>query len=373
MEGAAAGDGSVPPDGSGREKIEMTNQAADEQKSDSMRERSAPHTGGPVIVATRLARNFGRTKAVKDVSFAVEEGEVFGFLGPNGAGKTTTISMLCTLLKPSAGRASVAGHDVVGRRAEVRRSIGLVFQDPTLDEYLTAIQNLRFHAYAYGVPKRTRDKRIHELLTLMELWDRRDSSVREYSGGMKRRLEIARGLLHHPHILFLDEPTLGLDPQTRHRIWRYVLDLRRREGLTVFLTTHYMDEAENCDRIAIIDEGELVALDRPEVLKDSLGGDVVALRVEDGKAAIAELLARHGITAGLEGDVVSFNVPQAEEFVPELIRGFSSNVLSVTIKRPTLDDVFLSLTGRSIRDESPDPNQQLRRFVSTPGMRAQTR
>jgi len=336
-------------------------------------EPKTPLSPASVITATGLARNFGRTRAVRGVSFDVAEGEVFGFLGPNGAGKTTTISMLCTLLAPSAGEATVAGYDIIGRRKDVRRSIGLVFQDPTLDEYLSAIQNLRFHAYAYGMPKRIRDERIHELMTLMELWDRRNSAVHDFSGGMKRRLEIARGLLHHPRILFLDEPTLGLDPQTRHRIWEYVLDLQQRETLTIFLTTHYMDEAENCDRIAIIDEGELVALDRPEVLKDSLGGDVVALRVEDGKAAIAELLARHGITAGLEGDVVSFNVPQAEEFVPELIRGFSSKVLSVTIKRPTLDDVFLSLTGRSIRDESPDPNQQLRRFVSTPGMRAQTR
>jgi ABC-2 type transport system ATP-binding protein len=336
-------------------------------------EPKTPSTAASVITAAGLARNFGHTEAVKCVSFDVAEGEVFGFLGPNGAGKTTTISMLCTLLAPSAGKATVAGYDIVSKRTAVRRSIGLVFQDPTLDEYLSAIQNLRFHAYAYGMPKHIRDERIRELMTLMELWDRRDSSVHEFSGGMKRRLEIARGLLHHPRILFLDEPTLGLDPQTRHRIWEYVLDLQQRETLTIFLTTHYMDEAENCDRIAIIDEGEIAALDRPEVLKDSLGGDVVTLRAEDGEAAVAELLARHGLSAGLEGDLVSFSVPQAEEFVPGLIRGFSSRILSVAIHRPTLDDVFLSLTGRSIRDESPSPNQQLRRFVNTPGMRAQTR
>jgi ABC-2 type transport system ATP-binding protein len=349
----------------------MTKEAVDEQRNDPMREKIARGSGGPVIAATRLARNFGRTKAVKDVSFTVEEGEVFGFLGPNGAGKTTTISMLCTLLKPSAGQASVAGHDVVGRRAEVRRSIGLVFQDPTLDEYLTAIQNLRFHAYAYGIPRSTRDKRIRELLTLMELWDRRNSSVREYSGGMKRRLEIARGLLHHPHILFLDEPTLGLDPQTRHRIWRYVLDLRRREGLTIFLTTHYMDEAENCDRIAIIDQGEIVALDRPDVLKDSLGGDLVTLRTENGAAALEEISTRYGLTGSVEDDTVSFSVPRAEEFLPELIRNFPLRVLAAGVRRPTLDDVFLALTGHSIRDDSANNNEKLRRFVSTPGMKAQ--
>ena len=208
-------------------------------------EPKTPSTAASVITAAGLARNFGHTEAVKGVSFDVAEGEVFGFLGPNGAGKTTTISMLCTLLAPSAGKATVAGYDIVSKRTAVRRSIGLVFQDPTLDEYLSAIQNLRFHAYAYGMPKRVREERIRELMTLMELWDRRDSAVRAYSGGMKRRLEIARGLLHQPRILFLDEPTLGLDPQTRHRIWEYVLDLQQRETLTIFLTTHYMDEAEN--------------------------------------------------------------------------------------------------------------------------------
>jgi ABC-2 type transport system ATP-binding protein len=318
-----------------------------------------------------LARNFGQTQAVKGVSFDVAEGEVFGFLGPNGAGKTTTISMLCTLLAPSAGGATVAGYDIISKRTEVRRSIGLVFQDPTLDEYLTAIQNLRFHAYAYGIPKRIRDERIRELLTLMELWDRRDSSVREYSGGMKRRLEIARGLLHHPHILFLDEPTLGLDPQTRYRIWEYVLDLRRRESLTIFLTTHYMNEAENCDRIAIIDEGQIVALDRPEVLKDSLGGDLVTLRVEDSAAAAAELSARYELSANVEGDSVEVKLPHAEKFLPELMRGLSCKILAVTVRRPTLDDVFLSLTGHSIRDERPTGNHQLRRYLNTPGMKSQ--
>jgi ABC-2 type transport system ATP-binding protein len=205
----------------------------------------------------------------------------------------------------------------------------------------------------------------------MELWDRRGSSVREYSGGMKRRLEIARGLLHHPRILFLDEPTLGLDPQTRHRIWRYVLDLRRREGLTIFLTTHYMDEAENCDRIAIIDEGEIVALDRPDALKDSLGGDLVTLKTEDNAAAIEELSTRYGLAGSVEKDVVSFTVPRAEEFLPELMRTFPLRILAAGVHRPTLDDVFLSLTGHSIRDDRANSNAPLRRYVDTPGMRMQ--
>ncbi len=334
-------------------------------------ERKTTNAPETVISTAGLARSFGRTQAVKGVSFSVAEGEVFGFLGPNGAGKTTTINMLCTLLAPSAGEATVAGYDIIRKRAEVRRSIGLVFQDPTLDEYLTAMQNLRFHAYAYGIPKRIRDERIYELLTLTELWDRRDFSVREFSGGMKRRLEIARGLLHHPHILFLDEPTLGLDPQTRHRIWKYVLDLRRRESLTIFLTTHYMDEAENCDRIAIIDEGELVALGRPEALKDSLGGDVVTLRVEDAETAAAELFARYELSASSEGDGVRFKLPRAEELLPEMMRSFPCKILAVSVRRPTLDDVFLSLTGHSIRDDRPAAGQQLRRYVNTPGMKSQ--
>ena len=342
--------------------------SADERETRPQAKTSPPRE---VIRADGLVRDFGRTRAVNGVSFNVEEGEVFGFLGPNGAGKTTTISMLCTLLEPTAGQAVVAGYDVVAKRTEVRRSIGLVFQDPTLDEYLTALQNLRFHAYAYGVPRRIRDERIHELMTLMELWDRRGSSVREYSGGMKRRLEIARGLLHHPHILFLDEPTIGLDPQTRHRIWKYVLDLRRREGLTIFLTTHYMDEAENCDRIAIIDQGEIVALDRPAALKESLGGDLVTLKTEDGAAALAAVSARYGLSGEREGDEISFHVPQADEFLPELLRTFPLRIVSAGVRRPTLDDVFLSLTGRSIRDERSNSGEQIRRFFSTPGTKVQ--
>jgi ABC-2 type transport system ATP-binding protein len=204
-----------------------------------------------MIDVHNLVRRFGELEAVKGVSFEVAEGDVFGFLGPNGAGKTTTISVLCTLLRPTSGRAAVNGFDVVRHRNDVRRSIGLVFQQPTLDETLSAEQNLRFHGYAYGVPGGVREERIREVLALVELWDRRGERVRTFSGGMKRRLEIARGLLHHPRVLFLDEPTLGLDPQTRRRVWEYLSDLRARENLTIFLTTHYMDEAENCDRIAV--------------------------------------------------------------------------------------------------------------------------
>ena len=201
------------------------------------------------ITVTDLVKHYGDYIAVNGITFAVPKGEIFGFLGPNGAGKTTTINVLCTLIKPTAGAATVNGYDVQTQRSEVRRSIGLVFQEPTLDDYLTAEQNLLFHAYAYGVPRAVREERMRELLTLVELWDKRKQKIRTYSGGMRRRLELARGLLHHPDVLFLDEPTLGLDPQTRRRIWDYILDLREREQLTIFLTTHYMDEAEHCERI----------------------------------------------------------------------------------------------------------------------------
>ena len=303
-----------------------------------------------IITVEKLVKRYGRLEAVKGVSFAVQEGEIFGFLGPNGVGKTTTINMLCTLLRPTAGQATVNGYDVVRQRSEVRRSIGLVFQETTLDHYLTAEQNLRFHAYAYGVPRDTRERRLRELLTLVELWERRGDKVLKYSGGMQRRLELARGLLHHPSVLFLDEPTLGLDPQTRRRVWEYILEVRQREKVTIFMTTHYMDEAETCDRIAVIDYGRIVAMDTPNKLKDAVGGDVISLTAEDNEAAVRELRERYSLSPEVRNGVVTFSVPHGEEFLPDFVRGFSQRVLSIGLRRPTLDDVFLKLTGRAIRD-----------------------
>jgi ABC-2 type transport system ATP-binding protein len=314
------------------------------------------HEGGtpPIIEVDDLRRRFGQLEAVEGVSFSVGAGEVFGFLGPNGAGKTTTINMLCTLLRPTAGSASVNDFDVVTQRIEVRRSIGLVFQQPTLDETLTAEQNLRFHAYAYGVPADVRERRIRELLSLVELWDRRKSRVRTFSGGMKRRLEIARGLLHRPRILFLDEPTLGLDPQTRRRIWEYLAELRARDGLTIFLTTHYMDEAEHCDRIAVIDHGRIVALDAPAVLKSAVGGDLITIATADSEAAAFALRSRYDLSPTVVDGTVSFHVPAGESFLPEFVRSFDQPMEAIGLRRPTLDDVFLHLTGREIRDEGGD-------------------
>ena len=306
-----------------------------------------------------LARRFGTLEAVKGVSFDVREGELFGFLGPNGAGKTTTINMLCTLLRPSGGSATVNGFDIARQRSDVRRSIGLVFQQTTLDEYLSAEQNLRFHAYAYDVPADLREHRIKELLTMVELWDRRKGSVRTFSGGMKRRLEIARGLVHHPRVLFLDEPTIGLDPQTRRHIWDYLLRVREQERLTIFLTTQYLDEAENCDRIAIIDRGSIVALDTPDGLKRKVGGELITFSAPDAGAAAEEVKARYGVEPQVTDGTVRFHVTSGDTFLPDFVRTFPHQLQSVSLQRPTLDDVFITLTGHEIRDSELDAREQL--------------
>ena len=316
-----------------------------------------------VIEASNIVKRFGELEAVKGVSFSVKEGEIFGFLGPNGAGKTTTINILCTLLKPTAGQAKVNGHDVIKERSQVRQSIGLVFQEPSLDDYLTAEQNLRFHGYAYGVPKSVLEPRLKELLEMMELWDRRKGKIGTYSGGMKRRLEIARGLLHHPRVLFLDEPTLGLDPQTRRRIWDYIHDLRKRENLAIFMTTHYMDEAENCDRIAIIDYGKTVALDTLDKLKDGVGGDVISVKTEDNEEAVRLLEEQYKFEPAIENGIISFTVSHGEEFLPKFVSGFPLRLLSVGLRRPTLEDVFLKLTGRNIREQEVDSMEQMKNMV----------
>jgi ABC-2 type transport system ATP-binding protein len=304
----------------------------------------------PAIEVNGLRKSFGELEAVRGVSFEVAAGEVFGFLGPNGAGKTTTINMLCTLARPSGGSALVAGHDVARERDDVRRNIGLVFQDPTLDGYLTAAQNLRLHAELYGVESALVAPRMRQVLEMVGLWERRDAPVQTFSGGMRRRLEIARGLMHSPRVLFLDEPTLGLDPQTRSSIWRYIDELRQSENITIFMTTHYMDEAEMCDRIAIMDRGQIVALDSPEALKAEVGADRVRIQTVDDEAAIAALDERFGLEAVMSEGAVTFFVPAGEEFVPRLFAELGVGIRSVSVSRPTLDDVFMSHTGTSIRD-----------------------
>ena len=318
------------------------------------------------IVVRELVRKFGDLVAVDHISFEVEQGEIFGFLGPNGAGKTTTINMLCTLLRPTAGTALVNGYDVTRQQDEVRQSIGLVFQDPSLDDKLTAMENLRFHAMLYDVPRAEFERRAREVLELVELSDRANDLVETFSGGMKRRLEIARGLVHHPRVLFLDEPTLGLDPQTRRHIWEYVLSLREREGVTIFLTTHYMDEAEHADRIAIIDHGRIVALDTPEALKDVVGGDVVRLRTSDDELASLRLREALATEVRHDGTTLVLEVPRGDQAVPQIVQLLSNgagpavDVLSISVRRPTLEDVFIKLTGHAIREEEGDVKDRMR-------------
>jgi ABC-2 type transport system ATP-binding protein len=304
-----------------------------------------------------LVKRYGELEAVRGISFGVSSGETFGFLGPNGAGKSTTINMLCTLVRPTAGSARVAGHDVVSERDEVRRNIGLVFQDATLDGYLTADENLRLHAELYGMPRSAVAERQRQVMEMVGLWERRASLVGTYSGGMKRRLEIARGLLHSPRVLFLDEPTVGLDPQTRSSIWSYISELKRDEEITIFMTTHYMDEAEYCDRIAIMDHGTIVALDRPEALKASVGTDRVQIQTEDDSATIAALRERFGIEAVVAEGAITFGVAEGEQFIPRLFAELGQPIRSVNVSRPSLDDVFMSYTGTTIRDAEASAGQ----------------
>jgi ABC-2 type transport system ATP-binding protein len=304
----------------------------------------------PAISVRGLIKRYDDIEAVRGIDFEVAPGETFGFLGPNGAGKTTTINMLCTLVRPSGGAAAVAGHDVATERDDVRRNIGLVFQDMTLDGYLTAEQNLRLHAELYGVPKEVVAPRMRQVLDMVGLWERRDSRVLTFSGGMKRRLEIARGFLHSPRVLFLDEPTIGLDPQTRHSIWTYIRELKAREAITIFLTTHYMDEAEYCDRIAIMDDGRIIVIDTPAALKASVGKDRVQIRTDDDEAALRAMQERFGIEATIAEDQVTFGVADGEQFVPRLFAELGVPIRAVSVARPSLDDVFMSYTGTTIRD-----------------------
>jgi ABC-2 type transport system ATP-binding protein len=321
------------------------------------------------VKVDNLTKDFKGFRAVDRVSFQVERGEIFGFLGPNGAGKTTTVKMLCTLLRPSSGRAQVAGYDIERQPSQVRRSIGIIFQDPSLDDRLSARENLRFHGIIYKIPRRALAERIVQSLTWMELEGRADDLVRNFSGGMKRRLEIARGLLHAPHVLFLDEPTIGLDPQTRHRIWEYMLRLRQEQRITLFMTTHYMDEAEYCDRIAIIDQGTIIALDTPRALKAHVRGDVISLRTSNDVQAKQELLDKYGLPATSDQQGLYFEVANGTEFIPRLVRELAAQVVSVSVRQPTLDDVFLKLTGKKIRDTEASNKEKLHSRIRRIGRR----
>ncbi len=315
-----------------------------------------------MIQVEHLVKTFKETEAVRDISLEVPEGQVFGFLGPNGAGKTTTINILTTLMQPTSGRALLNGHDVVKERDEARKSFGIVFQDPSLDTMLTAYDNLKFHGMLYNIPGDLLEKRIHEVLALVELADRAHSKVKPFSGGMKRRLEIARGLIHYPKILFLDEPTIGLDPQSRRGLWRYILELKKKENMTIFMTTHYMEEAEFCDRIAIIDQGKIIALGTPGELKASIGGEILELATADNENASREIKNLFGIESRQEANLLTLEVEKGEQFLPQLLQKVKTPILSISLRKPSLDDVFLRLTGTRYRDEENIvPNRRRKR------------
>ena len=304
-----------------------------------------------IIKVENLVKRFDGLTAVNDISFEVEEGTIFGFLGPNGAGKTTTINILCTLLYPTSGSASIAGYDCKKESSDVRKSIGIVFQDTTLDKDLTAYENLMFHSYLYNVKRSEMKGRINDALHFVGMYERRNDLVKKFSGGMKRRLEVARGMLHRPGVLFLDEPTLGLDPQTRANLWEFIVELPRKHNVTVFMTTHYMEEAEVCDRIAIIDNGRLIAVDTPVELKKTLGGDVIYIKTLDNKKARSEIENTFGLEVSEKDGELFMTCSMGDACIPELIRNIDG-VQSVRLQRPTLNDVFLKMTGKDIRDES---------------------
>jgi ABC-2 type transport system ATP-binding protein len=302
----------------------------------------------PAIHVTGLEKSYGSTTAVAGIDLDVHRGEMFGFLGPNGAGKSSAVKVLCTLTEPTAGTAVVAGHDVRTERHHVRRRIGAVFQESTLDIFLSAEQNLRFHGELHGLPRKVLRRRIDEVLDFVGLTKRRHDPVLSFSGGMKRKLEIGRGLLHTPEVLFLDEPTVGLDPHTRASVWEYIATLRDAWNVTVFVTTHYLDEAEHCDRIAIMNEGRIVALDAPDALKSTVGADRVRLRTENDTAAVKQLRDSFGIDATVHDGSVTFAIADGGAFVPRLFERLDIAIDTVTVTRPSLDDVFMAYTGRTI-------------------------
>jgi ABC-2 type transport system ATP-binding protein len=306
-----------------------------------------------IIETKNLTKKYNSLVAVDNLNLNIEEGEVFGLLGPNGAGKTTTLLMLATLIQPTSGMAKVNGFEIVSEQPKVRKSIGIVFQDPSSDDILTGYENLKLHGMLYGMPKVLREERIKIVLDLVDLTDRKNDLVKKYSGGMRRRLELARGLMHHPKILFLDEPTLGLDPQSREHIWKYIEKLSREEKMTVIITTHYMEEADRlCNRTAIIDTGKIVVLGSPSELKKVIGGDVVTIKTANPN--LEEIKKLEFVKkVEVKDDLVSLTVIDANKHLSQILQTIGK-VESVEVHLPTLNDVFLHYTGKDIKDESPE-------------------
>lgn len=307
------------------------------------------------IETVGLTKRFDKITAVEDVNLEVDQGEIFGLLGPNGAGKSTFISMLCTILKPTSGTAKVEGYDIVSQASDVRRSIGIVFQDPSIDDKLTGMENMELHADLYNVPRDVMHSRIDEVLKLVELEDRASNFVNTYSGGMRRRLEIARSLIHYPRVLFLDEPTVGLDPQSRDHIWNYIRDLKKRENITIILTTHYMEEADKlCDRIGIIDRSKIIALDTPENLKSKLEGETIIIESNNNKLLSQKVkegnLADNVMETEKELILTVGNAHTALARIVELAVSVGIYIYNISIREPDLDDAFMFFTGREIRE-----------------------
>jgi ABC-2 type transport system ATP-binding protein len=314
-----------------------------------------------IIKVSNLTKKFDKLIAVDKVNFNVKKGEVFGFLGPNGAGKTTTIKMLTTLLNPTKGTATIAGYDIIKQRNQVRQNIGIVFQEPALDTDLTGEENLEYHARMYGMNRDVRKKRIEEILNLVDLQEKRRVLVKNYSGGMKRRLEIARGLMHYPTVLFLDEPTLGLDAQTRRAIWEYIKKMNKEGRTTIFLTTHYMDEADYlCHRVVIIDYGKILVMDDINVLKNRVGKDVITLACDSLNKLINKLEEENWISNMKQHEkTLTIGAEKGDEKIPiiiEIAQKINVKIKSISVRKPTLDDVFLSYTGRKIRDDEQKNN-----------------
>jgi len=317
-------------------------------------------------VETRsLSKSFGAVKAVNDISFAVESGEIFGFLGPNGAGKSTTIMILTTLLKPTSGQVLVSGYDVVMHPKQVRQNIGYVQQESTVDEYLTGRENLLLQARLNHIPKNQINKKIDDVLELIELSDKQNDPVITYSGGMRKRLDIAGGLLHQPKVLFLDEPTVGLDIQTRRKIWEYIKKIHKEFQMTIFLTTHYMEEADQlCDRIGIIDSGKIQIIDTPENMKNAMGNEVISLTFENGNSEefLAQLSQIDLVKKiNKDSDKLVLFVSKGTEVIPKIFQISSTleiKITSISLTRPTLDDVFISYTGREIKDDNTGFNRK---------------
>ena len=322
------------------------------------------------IEVNSLTKKFGDFNAVDNISFQVEEGEIFGFLGPNGAGKSTTMMILTTLLKPTSGYALVGGHNVVSEAKKVRKKIGYVQQEISVDEFLTGRENLYLHARINQVPNNQINSRIDEVIELVELTEKQDKATLTYSGGMRKRLDIANGLLSRPSVLFLDEPTVGLDIQTRRKIWEYIRKIRQDFGMTIFISTHYMEEADNlCDRIGIIDVGKIQIIDKPKSMKSAIGNEIITFSLVDGKAnqdALINQISKIEFVKEVKNkqDLIKVLSTKSNEVIPKIFQesmNLGINISSLSLKQPTLDDVFISYTGHELRDETENQKYSRRK------------